>query len=351
MATSSNLFTLDIESIKNFKQTNKSVLVQIQIFLPHNSSAILIFEMCRLPSEHTTQFTLMNKFFEILFNDKNTIYIWGEIKELILFTNYKLFSEAQCHLANIQNLQNIFKTEWQKLHPHILSNKSSNELSNDLPNEFTNVYVKNEWVDKRPSASSFDIGLDTNLFHMNELEQQYRNQLTTYAANDYLSMQRILINDLFTIQTTVNKSNAFILNHELLSEDIQIIIKKKINELSREERKRIHNRSYTLKQRKKLYQHEIIIHYIDHRFTITNIKTILRQNSVAFSAVNTSTSSRTNRRTLYIGTKHKHLLSEYEQQIKYLFTTEHYKQFKRFNRSSYKDDRHSHHHRDTHRTN
>ncbi|CAF1350629.1 unnamed protein product [Rotaria sordida] len=268
MATSSNLFTLDIESIKNFKQTNKSVLVQIQIFLPHNSSAILIFEMCRLPSEHTTQFTLMNKFFEILFNDKNTIYIWGEIKELILFTNYKLFSEAQCHLANIQNLQNIFKTEWQKLHPHILSNKSSNELSNDLPNEFTNI-----------------------------------------------------------------------------------IIKKKINELSREERKRIHNRSYTLKQRKKLYQHEIIIHYIDHRFTITNIKMILRQNSVAFSAVNTSISSRTNRRTLYIGTKHKHLLSEYKQQIKYLFTTEHYKQFKRFNRSSCKDDRRSHHHRDTHRTN
>ncbi|CAF0862564.1 unnamed protein product [Rotaria sordida] len=68
---------------------------------------------------------------------------------------------------------------------------------------------------------------------------------------------------------------------------------------------------------------------------------ILRQNSLAFSAVNTSKLSRTNRRTLYIGIKYKHLLSEYEQQIKYLFTTEHYKQFKRFNRSSCKDDRHN----------
>ncbi|CAF1219633.1 unnamed protein product [Rotaria sordida] len=204
---------------------------------------------------------------------------------------------------------------------------------------------------------------------MNELEQQYRNQLTTYAANDCLSIQRILISlnliqlnsrhssthsyptstitnahhthiefellsdkdDLFTIQTTVNKSNVFILNHELLSEDIQVNTQRsvqitsttqtlnqetnndrtnqlelnlnistdnhqeKINELSREERKRIHNCSCTLKQHKKLYQHEIIIHNIDHRFTITNIKMILRQNLLAFSAVNTSKLSRTNR--------------------------------------------------------
>ncbi|CAF4284111.1 unnamed protein product, partial [Rotaria sordida] len=81
---------------------------------------------------------------------------------------------------------------------------------------------------------------------MNELEQQYHNQLTTYAANDCLSIQRILISlnliqlnschssthsyptstttnahhthiefellsdedDLFTIQTTLNKSNV-----------------------------------------------------------------------------------------------------------------------------------------------
>ncbi|CAF4630166.1 unnamed protein product, partial [Rotaria sp. Silwood1] len=98
---------------------------------------------------------------------------------------------------------------------------------------------------------------------MNEIEQQYRNQLTKYAAEDCLSIQRILIslniiqlnyhipktrtsttpttttattnkyhtnieleyksdeNDLFIMQQSIHKSNAFIFNDKSLSEDNQ----------------------------------------------------------------------------------------------------------------------------------
>ncbi|CAF1073676.1 unnamed protein product [Rotaria sp. Silwood1] len=195
---------------------------------------------------------------------------------------------------------------------------------------------------------------------MNEIEQQYRNQLTKYAADDCLSIQRILIslniiqlnyhisstrtsttpttttattnkyhtnieleytfdeNDLFIMQQSIHESNAFIFNDKSLSEDNQrstqqsieltptIAISNKetnndrinkleltsntfsdnnnetIDVLSREKRKRIHDRSCALKQRKKLYQHEIVMHNTDRWFIITNIKTILRQYSVDF---------------------------------------------------------------------
>ncbi|CAF3320430.1 unnamed protein product [Rotaria sp. Silwood2] len=135
MAATSEIFILDTESVNVYQTTNKPVLIQIQILFPHNLSAVLIFEMCNLPPDHSFQFHLMKTFFQKLLDNTKTIYIWDAV-----------------------------------------------------------VFQLNEWLDKRQSRSSFDIGLDTNIFHMNELEKQYRNQLTRYAVDDCLSMQRILIN-------------------------------------------------------------------------------------------------------------------------------------------------------------
>ncbi|CAF3861592.1 unnamed protein product [Rotaria sp. Silwood1] len=433
MATTSNLFTLDTESINIYKSKNKPVLIQIQVLLPHNSSVVLIFEMMHLPPEHAFSFTLIKKIFEIILNHNKTIYIWGKIQELISFTIYTLFSETQCYLPNVKNLQDIFKQEWQQTHPHVPSNELVNKC---LCEECINISPSNpwglqdaiafqlhEWLDKRHSTSSFHIGLDTNLFPMNEREQQHRHQLTRYAADDCLSMQRILISlnliqlnyynsstrtvttsisstisnnhhinievrcmsdedDLPIIQQSIHETNTFISNDkssptnnetgiqqstkvtsttstsnketnndqtnklELNSNHFSNNHHQQINVLSKEERKRIHNRTCTKKQRKKNFQHEIIIRNIDRRFPIKKIKKILRQRSIEFSGVNTSKSSRPDRKHLYIGIKNKHLLSEYEQQIKYLFTTAHYNQL---NRSSYTDDRYIHR-RHQHRT-
>ncbi|CAF1213809.1 unnamed protein product [Rotaria sordida] len=122
--------------------------------------------------------------------------------------------------------------------------------------------------------------------------------------------------------------------------------KEQYNPLNKEQRKKIHNRTCTLKQRKKYYRHKIIKHNIDHRFTITNIKTILRQYSIQFCAINTVKPSRTNQTTLYIGIKNEKLLSTYEEKLKHLFTREHYQQYKHIHRSSNKDDRYIHHYHD-----
>ncbi|CAF3549239.1 unnamed protein product, partial [Rotaria sp. Silwood2] len=112
------------------------------------------------------------------------------------------------------------------------------------------------------------------------------------------------------------------------------------NPLTIQERKKIHNRSKTLKQRQRSYKHEIVQRDIDKRFTITDIKNILRQHSIKLCAINTSVSPTTNKKSLYIGIKNKNLLSNYKEQTKQLFTTTHYKQYKHVLRSSnYKDDR------------
>ncbi|CAF4772967.1 unnamed protein product, partial [Rotaria sp. Silwood2] len=79
--------------------------------------------------------------------------------------------------------------------------------------------------------------------------------------------------------------------------------------ISNEEKRKIHNRTCTLKQRKKLYKYEIIRRGIDRRFTITLIKKILREHSINFGALNISTSSLTNRTSLYICIKNPTLLS------------------------------------------
>lgn len=55
--------------------------------------------------------------------------------------------------------------------------------------------------------------------------------------------------------------------------------------LTREQRKRIHSRSCTLKQRRRYYRHELIFSNIDHQFTIRRIKSILRQLNIRFYAV------------------------------------------------------------------
>ncbi|CAF4673538.1 unnamed protein product, partial [Rotaria sp. Silwood2] len=65
---------------------------------------------------------------------------------------------------------------------------------------------------------------------------------------------------------------------------------KQRNPLTIQERKKIHNRSNTLKQRQRSYKHEIIQRDIDKRFTITNIKNILRKHNIKFCAINTSIS-------------------------------------------------------------
>ncbi|CAF2829011.1 unnamed protein product [Rotaria sp. Silwood2] len=256
----------------------------------------------------------------------------------------------------------------------------------------------NQWLDKRHSRSPFDIGLDPTLVHLNSKELTYRQTMIAYAANDCLSMHQLIIsmnrieqqepfNDLsiepdYNISMysdspgpndlVISPNENFKTNHlsnliqqnnpdveEISSNDnepeqqhqqtITNINNSSNNEfkhertnISNEEKRKIHNRTCTLKQRKKLYKHEIIRRGIDRRFTITQIKKVLRELTIHFYALNISTSSLTNRTSLYIGIKDKQLLSTYEHRTRNLFTADHYNRLnhnQRYFRSSRKDDR------------
>ncbi|CAF4549717.1 unnamed protein product, partial [Rotaria sp. Silwood2] len=160
-----------------------------------------------------------------------------------------------------------------------------------------------------------DSGLDPKLYHFISDEIKHRESLTRYASYDCLSMQQLIFklnimqqqeliitsskdiiittsngitaipfdndqHNLPTAQTNEAISTEGVPNNhtnelEIISSDDgvpgeQRHLRQEI--LTKEERKKIHNRSCTLKQRKKHYRYEIIRRGIDHRFTITKIK-------------------------------------------------------------------------------
>ncbi|CAF4306886.1 unnamed protein product, partial [Rotaria sordida] len=132
--------------------------------------------------------------------------IWGSIDELKKFLNFNLFSSSQIYLSNNINLQGEFKIFWKQHHPHKPKLSSTNDnipcicetclgIQPNNPSSLKNVvaFQLNQWLDKRHSRSPFDIGLDPTLVHLNSKELAYRQTMTTYAANDCLSMHQLII--------------------------------------------------------------------------------------------------------------------------------------------------------------
>ena len=86
------------------------------------------------------------------------------------------------------------------------------------------------------------------------------------------------------------------------------------NELTEEQRRRIHNRSCTLKQRKRYFRNTIIVNDVNKHLPIPRIKAMLRSANIQFHAVNTTSTG--NRRTLFIGVKDGERLDEHRDRIR-----------------------------------
>jgi hypothetical protein len=411
----STLFTLDTESVGILHQPNQPALIQLQIILSAPFSLIIIVEVCHLPRPHQSQFSLIKKLFDLLFQPDKNIYIWGEIDELIGFAQSQLFTINQIYLSNNVNVQHRFRQYWSNNHPHRPLPLSANtspcqcELCLGInPGELWSLQTAtavqlNRWIDKRFTRKPFNIGLDPQLSHLNEQQLTFRRQMWTYAAYDcdviyqlimsaqlldahHLSPQRTHEPDslasadtLAPLDRSANSSSNNLLNdrpttitnysiahysqaplepviHEPISaNDEQQPTPDYPQQLSEEERKRIHNRSCTLRQRKRQYKHEIIYRHFDRRFSISKVKQLLRANSIEFSALNTSKPS-SNHDTLYIGIKYPDKATEYEQTIKNLFSTENYHRLYHYQSRSNNHHRYQHrsrsnnHHRYQHRS-
>ena len=198
-ATVSSEFTLDTESNNIYKKENKPALMQLQIFLPPNSSFVLLIEMYHLPNEDDIRFKLIQELFGIIFSSNKPIYIWGSKNELYPFVTFKLFSRAQIDSFHPINLQHQFKIFWQQ-HPHRSSNSTSTNTSTTDCNcenclgigsfdfwSLRNVvkFELHEYLSKQFTNEAFHIGLDPNLYQLSPTEKSYRQQLSTYASNNH----------------------------------------------------------------------------------------------------------------------------------------------------------------------
>jgi hypothetical protein len=105
-------------------------------------------------------------------------------------------------------------------------------------------------------------------------------------------------------------------------------------ELTELEKKKIHNRTCTIKQRQRCYRNEIIRQDIDNRFSATSIKKILKDLNIPVTLVNKFTSRITNKTTLFIGIKDPTHMDIYERVTSKLFSTGHFREFIRKRRQT-----------------
>lgn len=375
--TTANRFTLDTESVNIRYTGNKPSLIQLQALLSNRFSVIMIIEVCHLPLPLEPTFELIQNIFRIIFHPKTFIFLWGDLEEIEPFIMYNLFTREHIRSAKFISLQQKFLQFWIDRHPHQSSSsecictsclgKQPNEL---WPLQAAAAHELHEYLTKRFTISSFNIGLDPNLFHMNLREQQHRTRLSDRAKNDCLAMPALIIKmelinnrsstttrtlftpvtnfiidsdeDMFIPSPTTHHLTTSTHNNigqatqpepleqtsaDLTSSSSSMKIKPK-SILSFEEREKLHNRSCTLKQRRRKYRHELIRRNIDNRFNIRAIKPILRQHNISFLAVHVSTSLLTKKTSLYIGIKDPTKLQSYQAKVHNLFTEKHYKQIK-----------------------
>jgi hypothetical protein len=430
-------FTIDTKSFSVFRETNKPALIQLQIFLPHDSSFILLIEVCHLPRNDHICFKLIQELFRIILTPAKKIFIFGSNEELYPFTKFKLFSRDQINTANIINLQEKFKIFWNQQHPsRSTCSRSLTTFTKCIceicigkrPSELWSfqdcvAYLLNEYLSKTLENENFQIGLDPELFEVNPNEQHHRYLLSTYAKNDCLSMQRLIIqmkknhfdfdsispakisqkssrfilpkfddeleiissdddypserqssNRISSIKKTTDRSVVILKNNYTLSsinedslmthpQEEQILPLKRFpsdwesissdgdrgnlidNEepltthhgrLSIKDRRKIHNHSCNIKRRQRYYKDKIIIKNIYQRFTIPQIKNVLREKNIRFYAVSIFTSRTNNERTLFIGIRDSSQIHHYYDQIRHFFTKEN---FDEINRTQPRQDR------------
>jgi hypothetical protein len=109
-------------------------------------------------------------------------------------------------------------------------------------------------------------------------------------------------------------------------------------ELTELEKKKIHNRTCTIKQRQRCYRNEIIRQDIDNRFSATSIKKILKDLNIPVTLVNKFTSRITNKTTLFIGIKDPTHMDIYERVTSKLFSTGHFREFIRTRRQTHRHE-------------
>jgi hypothetical protein len=336
-----------------------------------------LIEIYHLPSKNNPNFPLIQELFRHVFTPGKDIFIWGTYDELIPFTTSELFTIDQIYGINYCNLQDDFKNYWKKHHPHRTPNPENDTATDDqciCENCLGHTYSHNwalqeavarelkEYLPKILTNGQFNIGLDPALHSHGQDEDEYAEALTQYALYDVLAMQQLITrmkNNHFTFKfrptyriaediidllpddlTDENEEQILIEQQPLIVEPEQILMTQTLA-LTEEQRRKIHNRSCTIKQRHRSFRYELTFYNAYYRFSYRKIKSILRSKHIPFSAVNISKSY-----TLYVGIKHefKDKLEEYTRITRNYFTRQHYYQvqYDRRQRTNTSNQHHQH---------
>jgi hypothetical protein len=115
------------------------------------------------------------------------------------------------------------------------------------------------------------------------------------------------------------------------------------DELSAERKRKLHNRTCTIKQRRRYYRHELIFEDIDRHFTIKQIKMILKQQQISVYVVNTTISKTTNKKKLFVAVRNPESIKIYGEQSRGYFTTQHFNELRANGRLPQTNRKNSHH--------
>ena len=93
----------------------------------------------------------------------------------------------------------MFQEKWQKTHVHQLIECVCEQCLGKLPTNTWSLqdavaHQLHEWLDKRHTQSTFDIGLDPAFNRVDPEQRRLREQLSEYAMNDCLAMEKLLAN-------------------------------------------------------------------------------------------------------------------------------------------------------------
>lgn len=119
---------------------------------------------------------------------------------------------------------------------------------------------------------------------------------------------------------TTNENQAE--NQEELPEELP-------EELAERERKTKHNRRCTIKQRRRYYRNQLTFDNIDRRFTVNQIKSILKRNDIPIYVVNPVVDKQTKITKLFVAVREPENLPRYKELSRNFFTSQHYQQLKK----------------------
>ncbi|CAF1033996.1 unnamed protein product, partial [Rotaria magnacalcarata] len=160
----------------------QSSLIQVEFISQHISTIILV-EVCRLPTDQQQlKFWLIKSIFKYIFQEKNTMYIWGDpIKELSTFVTYGLFTSDEFQIEKLVNMQHKFKKWFRRQYQFDPTGGNLWGLQPAI------LATYGEFLDKTETLNIWNRGLG----QPNQYNNAKIQSMICYAVNDCLAVTKL----------------------------------------------------------------------------------------------------------------------------------------------------------------